>query len=323
MSSRKVLELERERLAERYRDEPSSRVFAPLADVHRKLGELDEALRICQAGLARHPDYSSAYVILGKIHLERGDEDAAVRAFQEVLELDSQNLLAMRHLARLAESSGDLREAIELWETVATIDPDPESVEAHLESLRGRLGEDGAAVDASPAADAASSEPGIGPFPGQDAATAAEAERTDTDETGPRTPRSFRPGSEAGAPTSEIATITLAEIYAEQGFRSKALEIYRQVLGRHPENETVLQRVRSLEAEIRAAGRPERARPPEGVPEGAVLETAEVLSAGVADPEEFDPRRHAARPAPIDPSEAERFEHFRSWLDRVRADDED
>ena len=41
-------------------------------------------------------------------------------------------------------------------------------------------------------------------------------------------------GSGAGA---NVATVTLAEIYFQQGLREQALQIYRQLLEREPEND--------------------------------------------------------------------------------------
>jgi len=99
MSGHQQLERELARLTERFEEQPAGRVFAPLADCHRKLGQLDTALQVCLTGLARHPGYSSAQLILGKIFLDRGEDDPAREALQAVLDLDSQNLLAMRLLA--------------------------------------------------------------------------------------------------------------------------------------------------------------------------------------------------------------------------------
>ena len=52
---------------------PDSRAFAPLADLYRRAGRFDDAFRVLEAGLAAHPRYISALVILGRCHLETGD----------------------------------------------------------------------------------------------------------------------------------------------------------------------------------------------------------------------------------------------------------
>lgn len=310
MNTRQSLEIERLRLLERYEEQPRGRLFAPLADCLRKLGELDEALAICEAGLERHPEYSSAHVILGKIQLERGDDAAARRAFERVLELDAQNLLAMRQLARLSEAAGDCSRALGLWTRLAALEPDGEGAREQverLEALARSPGVEETAVDPPAETEAVAEVP----------APIAEAEpEPEPDETGP-----------PALHTSEIATITLAEIYAEQGFKSKALEIYRQVLGRHPEMETVAARVRALESDLAAANRRAGEQRPEDYefePDPpAAMEAPEVLVAELPDeeaPSEEARGSGAEQPRTAEQAERDRYAHFRSWLDRVRVD---
>ncbi len=52
----------------------------------------------------------------------------------------------------------------------------------------------------------------------------------------------FEPG------TTSIATVTLAEIYFNQGLKEQALQIYRQLLEREPGNESVHKRIQEIEA---------------------------------------------------------------------------
>ena len=56
----------------------------------------------------------------------------------------------------------------------------------------------------------------------------------------------------------EVATETLAEVYAAQGFRTEAAEIYRKLLRRRPEDARLLARLAELEGEAEPAA-------PEGV----------------------------------------------------------
>lgn len=52
--------------------------------------------------------------------------------------------------------------------------------------------------------------------------------------------------TQAGA--ANVATVTLAEIYFQQGLKEQALQIYRQLLEREPENESVRKRIAEIEA---------------------------------------------------------------------------
>ena len=38
-------------------EDPQSRAFAPLAEVHRKAGRLDDAINVARAGLELNPGY--------------------------------------------------------------------------------------------------------------------------------------------------------------------------------------------------------------------------------------------------------------------------
>jgi tetratricopeptide (TPR) repeat protein len=51
-----------------------------------------------------------------------------------------------------------------------------------------------------------------------------------------------------GGAGANVATVTLAEIYFQQGLREQALQIYRQLLEREPENDTVRKRIAEIEA---------------------------------------------------------------------------
>ena len=64
----KLAELFAEKLQKKLEKEPNSLIFTQLAEEYRKEGLLQEALRVCQDGLRRHPNYWSARVVLGRIH---------------------------------------------------------------------------------------------------------------------------------------------------------------------------------------------------------------------------------------------------------------
>lgn len=55
-------------------------------------------------------------------------------------------------------------------------------------------------------------------------------------------------------PPSELLSATLGEIFERQGFEEKAIEIYREVVRRHPEREDLLARIEALEARVAGHG---------------------------------------------------------------------
>ena len=94
-----------ERLEEIYKLEldPKGRAFVPLADAHRRLGDLGKALAVLQEGLERHPDFASAHMVAGWVHRSREEPDDAMSSFERVLALDAGNTLAQAAIAELID----------------------------------------------------------------------------------------------------------------------------------------------------------------------------------------------------------------------------
>jgi tetratricopeptide (TPR) repeat protein len=95
-----------EELRRRVQSDPASLAFAPLAEEYRRLGRLDEAIALCQAGLVRYPAYVSARVTLGRTLLEAGRLPEARHELEMVLEAAPENLTAIRGLAEIHQRQG-------------------------------------------------------------------------------------------------------------------------------------------------------------------------------------------------------------------------
>lgn len=139
--SPRIVELRR-----RVQADPSSIAFAQLAEEHRRAGSFDEAVRVCRAGLERHPGYLSARVTLGRALMEIGELDEAAREFALVLGSAPDNLAAIRGVAEIHQRRGDLAEALHYYQMalgLARHDPDLEETVAQIaRSLGDRKEED-------------------------------------------------------------------------------------------------------------------------------------------------------------------------------------
>lgn len=69
-------------------DNPQSQIFAALADVLRKKGELDQAFRVCRQGLRMHPDYGPGRLVMAKINFDRKMYDWAEKELETAIDLD-------------------------------------------------------------------------------------------------------------------------------------------------------------------------------------------------------------------------------------------
>jgi tetratricopeptide (TPR) repeat protein len=90
-----------EDLRRRVLKDPASIAFAQLAEEYRRAGDCEEAVRVCEAGLAQHPAYLSARVTLGRALFELGRLEDARAEFIRVLDAAPDNLIAVGKLAEI------------------------------------------------------------------------------------------------------------------------------------------------------------------------------------------------------------------------------
>lgn len=139
-----------EKLEARYAENPDGRYFAPLADAYRKGGRVDEAIVVVTSGLAKHPDYLSAHIVLGRCFLEKKDDASALKAFERVLGLDGENIIALKSLAEISERTGDTASARRWLGRLLVVDAMNAEAAEDLARLGGPLPEDGAGAAADP-----------------------------------------------------------------------------------------------------------------------------------------------------------------------------
>jgi len=125
----------------RVENDPASIAFAQLAEEYRRSGQLQEAVRVCQAGLERHPTYISARVTLGRALMDLEQYDEAQAAFEYVLLSAPDNLIAIRSMAHIHQRRGGQgdagRELGDVGEPVthAAADPVLQQLEAWLTAI--------------------------------------------------------------------------------------------------------------------------------------------------------------------------------------------
>jgi tetratricopeptide (TPR) repeat protein len=90
-------------LRRRVEKDPASIAFAQLAEEYRRAGDLHEAVRVCETGLAQHPAYISARVTLGRSLFDLGRLAEARQAFTQVIEAAPDNLIARDKLLEIEQ----------------------------------------------------------------------------------------------------------------------------------------------------------------------------------------------------------------------------
>lgn len=78
-----------------WQKDPTSIVFAPIAEYLMHYGMLDDAARVCEHGIERHPGFISGHLVMAKIHLKRNNLTAAGESVRKVLSIVPDNKAAL------------------------------------------------------------------------------------------------------------------------------------------------------------------------------------------------------------------------------------
>ena len=152
-----------EKLERRYAENPQGLTFAPLAEVHRKNGDVARALELLRPGLTVHPDYIPASIVLGRCHLDRGELPDAEAAFNHVLSLDAENVIALKALADIAERMFRFDDAERVLHALLVVDRSNDEARDQLSRVEAarEQAQVGSSIDAEPPASevAAGAEP--------------------------------------------------------------------------------------------------------------------------------------------------------------------
>jgi hypothetical protein len=158
-----------EKLERRYTENPQGLTFAPLAEIHRKNGDVARALELLRAGLELHPNYIPASIVLGRCHWDLGDLPAAESAFSHVLRLDDENVIALKSLADINERLERYNDAQRWLNRLISVDRSNEEARQQLARIEAARQAPGKPADLPHEMAAASPEPTeeVGPAPAE------------------------------------------------------------------------------------------------------------------------------------------------------------
>src|SRR5271156_5404845 len=83
----------------KYQEDPTSRVFAPLAEAYRKAGLIEEAIEIAREGLLVHPSFTGGRVALARALFDKKQYQLVIDELNLVVQDAPDNLIAQRLLA--------------------------------------------------------------------------------------------------------------------------------------------------------------------------------------------------------------------------------
>lgn len=130
----------------RYQEDPSSRVFAPLAEAYRKAGLLDEAIEICKDGLRIHPHFIGGRVALARAFFDKRYYEEVVKELEPVVMDAPDNLIAQRLLADSYLILGRIAQALTSYKVLLYFTPQDDDLAKMVKEIEMRAYEDGALV---------------------------------------------------------------------------------------------------------------------------------------------------------------------------------
>jgi len=236
------------KLADKFRKDPASKLFFPLAEEYAKAGRIGEAIELLRAGIKAHPDLLGARVSLGKALLAKGLHAEAQAEFEQVIVANPDNIMAHKKLASIYVHAGDKPRAVASCQAVLAVNPSDAEV-LKLRDEADRLAEIPPAPPRRAVGEASEgfeSEPTVvdptlvdaveptvvdptlmsrapDPVPAPVEAAIEQAEE------------GARPAAVEEPPIEDdLATVSMADLFVTQGHYHRGIEIYRRILDRNP-----------------------------------------------------------------------------------------
>lgn len=123
----------------RYQEDPTSRVFAPLAEAYRRLGRLDEAIDICVEGLKHHPDFPGGRVALARCFLDKKKYARAKDELEIVVGISPENILAQRLLGDCFFNLKEMEQALRCYKLAAVLSPEDVGLQDKIHRMELQL----------------------------------------------------------------------------------------------------------------------------------------------------------------------------------------
>lgn len=224
-------------LEEKLANMPDSLCFARLSALYLTVGLVDDALHTARQGVAKHPAYLAGQRALAFACRAKGSNDDCLASLKLLTAAIPEDREAMKLMAKLAADAGDYAAARLALQTVLEFFPDDEESRAEFSSLELLSG----SGYSSFCTDEDSGEEIL-----EELEIIEELDVFEEDQVGAAGKAEEVP-SQSEPLQDPLSTGTLAELYVNQGFIHKALEIYRAILLDAPGSSAVAARIAELE----------------------------------------------------------------------------
>ena len=117
---------------------PKSKIFCPLAQIHRLNKNLKEAEEICLKGIQHNPTYATGHILLAKIYKDQQQIPKAFKSLNKAKELSPDNYQIYQLLGEIYREQKDLEKTLTAFKMVSFIRPWDQTAKEtirHLETI--------------------------------------------------------------------------------------------------------------------------------------------------------------------------------------------
>ncbi|EQC43342.1 lipopolysaccharide assembly protein LapB [Bacteriovorax sp. Seq25_V] len=225
------------------KQDPQSRVFAPLGEIYRKLGLIDKAIAAYEAGLKFNPEYNLGIIGYSSCLIDMGDFKKAYSVLQPLVRSSGDNIKFLKNIAICAENVGDVENALKYYKTILFFNPrDTHATEfvTKYEDLNTTvIKKDVVQFEVDSLESDGLDEWTQLSLVEESNVSVEEGEKDDEDEDESRK-----------ADESPFFSHTLVDLYLKQGAKDKALEILEKALELNPEDTRVADRIIEIKAQL-------------------------------------------------------------------------
>lgn len=118
-----------------YKEDPTSRVFAPLAEAYRKFGMVDEAIEILKKGIKHHPDFILGYLGIAFCYFDNEEFNMAYETLRPLIESNRENIRLQKLFADTCFELGKQKEALDAYKYLLYINPRDTEAAERVQSL--------------------------------------------------------------------------------------------------------------------------------------------------------------------------------------------
>lgn len=240
-------------------DDPRSRVFAPLAEAYRKVGLIDNAFKVLKKGLRYNPDYLFGYIALAQCYFDRGEYALVFSTLRPLISKNRDNIKVQKLFAEGAYLTGYKEEALDAYKYLLYLNPKDQEVikkvielEAELEEVTVQATKEDIKFDVDKINVSPLNDQEIDEWIQVDLARLKEDEELEEEDSW-----TVELNEQAGVEAKEVESVeesdgtpvithTLVDLYIQQGYKEKAIEILEKILEIQPNSASSKEKLASL-----------------------------------------------------------------------------